>query len=124
MPRDNSEPHEGNVARLELLPGVVDAELLRLSGLLETATERLAKAIQQDASAESRWKKLEAASLLRSERKSEDLRRAEALDANAEAYTMALSARAVAEAMREKCRSLRNQLEALRTLAANLRAQT
>lgn len=119
MPRDSAaEPY---VAPMELLPATVDQELLRLSGLLDSVTKALARETQAAASAQGAWKRAEAHSLLRSERKSEDLRRAEALDANKDLYLEALTVEARRDALQERSRSLRTQIEALRTLCANLR---
>lgn len=110
------------VAPLELLPSTVDREILRLSGLLETVTERLANAIVHAGQAETDWKVAEARSILQSSLGSEERRKAEAIDAHTPLYTAAVRAEAMKEGLTEKARSIRARLEALRTLAANLRS--
>ena len=104
-----------------LSTGQIESEILRLSEALETGTEEYAVRIEAEANAEVKWKQCEATAMLRSDQKSEALRKAEAIQIHAEAHRDYRIAGARASAQAEVCRTLRAQLDSLRTLAANAR---
>ncbi len=101
----------------------VEGELMRLCDLLETTTEELAYRAQAAAEAEANHKGRWASEFLSAEG-TEQKRKAEA-DVVVHALFMQ---RKVTEGMyaatKEACGSLRAQLDALRTISANIRSQT
>lgn len=106
----------------------IEAQILRLSDELESETERYADLAQLAAETEADWKQAHATTVVAlassDQRTSMDVRRATAELDNAHLLRVWL----IAEARRATCRetliSLRARLDALRTLAANVRAQT
>ena len=101
----------------------IESEIARLCALLEATTDELARACEESAEREVAWKVAEAGALLRSDQKSAELRKAHALSQCRNEYGAHLRGCAMRDAMSEKCRTLRAQLDALRTLSANVRAQ-
>lgn len=97
---------------------------MRLSAVLEDATTEYAKAAETEAENEVAWKRAEANSLIQSEKQSEHLRKAEAMNVHAREFYGYKKAAAVKDAISEKLRTVRAQLDSLRTLSANLRQQT
>ena len=104
--------------------GQIESEILRLSRMLEANTDEHALAAEKEAAAEVNWKAEEAVSMLQSEQKSAGLREAEALVAHRELFAAYRASQAILGAITEKNRTLRAQLDALRTLSANVRSQT
>lgn len=102
----------------------VESEILRLSAMLEEATEQLAKAMEIEADAEVSFRIAEARAKLAATSKSVEDRKAEALVACETWYTAYTVAEARRDALAETCRTLRSRLDALRTLSANLRGQS
>ena len=109
---------------IQLTQGSVEGEILRLSAMLEEATEQLAKAMEEEASAEVDYRIAEARARLKSTAKSVEDRKCAALVECEAWYTCYVKAEAKREALAETCRTLRARLDALRTLSANLRGQT
>lgn len=105
-------------------PGRIDAELERLSAVLEERTETLAELSTTAAQAEVAFKLAKARALLRADGRNAGEREARALLAVQTEYTDHELAAARLHAQQELLRTLRAQLDALRTLAANVRAQT
>lgn len=101
----------------------IESEIARLCALLEATTDELAKASEASAEHEIAWKLAEASALLRSDQKSAELRKAGALVESRTQYANHVRADAVRDSIQEKCRTLRAQLDSLRTLSANVRAQ-
>ena len=106
-----------------LTQGQIETEIMRLADMLETVTDQLAKACEESAAAEVSWKCNEATAMLSSEQKSAELRKAEALTRCRREFAAHRGAEAVRDGLTEKCRTLRAQLDSLRTLSANVRAQ-
>lgn len=106
----------------------LESEIMRISDLLETATRELGTVSVEHANAEADYRFAYAQAFLKlrpeDERLTDKIREQRA----AEETTEAFRARRVAEAkqmhLQEKCRQLRAQLDALRTVSANVRAQT
>lgn len=107
-----------------LSQGQIESEILRLSDALEEQTNELARRLEAAAEAEVAWKQAEAIALLRSAMRSEHQRKAEALTINAEQHRAFRISDARSSATTEICRTLRAQLDSLRTLAANVRSQS
>ena len=101
----------------------IESEIARLSALLESTTDELAGRMEDAAAREVAWKVAEAGALLKSEQKSAELRKADALIHCRKEYGEHLSADALRDALSEKCRTVRAQLDALRSLNANVRVQ-
>lgn len=107
----------------QISPAEVEGEILRLSALLETVTEAQADLGMNAGEAEVAYKVAYAKAMLRA-----DGDTAKDREAQATIWTEAeLRGRKISEAMHsvnvEQCRTIRAQLDALRTLAANARAQ-
>lgn len=102
----------------------VEREILRLSARLEAATDEFSGRARMAAESEAVHKGKWAACFLTSEAKTEAQRKAEADIAVHDEYMR----RRIDESLKESCKeamsSLRAQLDALRTLSANIRAQT
>lgn len=107
-----------------LTQGQIESEILRLSGLLEASTDEHGRAAEEMAAAEVAWKAAEAVTVLHSEQTNESKRKAEALVAHREEFAEWRARQAVLDAITERNRTLRAQLDALRTLSANVRNQT
>lgn len=101
-------------------PARVDAEIERLVGLLEEATNEYAKLAREEAEARARRDIARAKAYFLAEGTIPE-REASALLAVEEEEFAYRRAEALADVQREKLRSLREQLGALRTIAANLR---
>lgn len=101
----------------------VEAEILRLSERLEVATDEYARLITLAAQAEVEWKRDWAKAVLRSNEGTVAQREAEAVLATVDALMQRKISEALAGAQKELAHSLRTQLSALQTLAANIRAQ-
>ena len=101
----------------------IENEIARLCALLEATTDELAKACELSAEREVAWKVAEASALLRSEQKSAELRKAQALSTCRNEYGAHLRGCAMRDALSEKCRTIRSQLDSLRSLNANVRVQ-
>lgn len=100
----------------------VEREILRVAGLLDHQVGEIAKRARAAASAEVDHKLAHAKALLRQEGGTVAEREARALIECAETYALHKGADAVLLAAQEAGRSLRAQIDALRTLAANQRA--
>ncbi len=103
--------------------GAIEEELMRLSASLEEETSKFAILAEDRAKKEARYKSEWAKSFLTSEgtiKKRESLSDYQNAD---ELYDYKI-ADALERAKREKLYSLRESMGALRTLAANVRAQT
>jgi len=101
----------------------IESEIARLCALLEATTDDLAKECERSAEREVAWKVAEAGALLRSEHKSAELRKAHALSLCRNEYGAHLRGCAMRDALTEKCRTIRSQLDSLRSLNANVRVQ-
>ena len=100
----------------------VESEILRLSGRLDWQVGEIGKRARAAAGAEVDHKLAFARALLEQEGGTVAEREAKALIACAETYALHKGADAVLLAAQEAGRSLRAQIDALRTLAANQRA--
>lgn len=101
----------------------VEAEILRLSARLEEATDEYARLITLAAEAEVNHKKEWAKATLRATGGTVAEREAEAVLATVDDLMQRKMSEALAGAQKELAHSLRTQLSALQTLAANIRAQ-
>lgn len=101
----------------------IESEIVRLSDLLERTTDELAGAMEKAAEHEVIWKAAEAGALLKSDQKSAELRKAESLVKCRAEFGEHKAADAIRDALSEKCRTIRAQLDALRSLNANVRTQ-
>lgn len=101
----------------------VEGELLRLMERLEQDTEELAFRAQQAAEAEANHKGRWASVFLQAEG-TESKRKAEADVVVHDLYLKRKVTEGLYLATRESCSSLRAQLDALRTISANIRSQT
>jgi hypothetical protein len=106
----------------------IENEIIRLEGILEDTTDEFAKVCQQAANAEATFRVSYAKSFVRYrlgvEKSSEKTAEAQA---TAECERELFDRRGLESQQRgleEKCRSLRASLDAVRTLSANVRAQT
>lgn len=101
----------------------VESEILRLSAKLERATDDLGQLLQDEAEAEVAHKRDWAAATLASNEGTVAQREAQATLKTVDALLARKITDALAAAQKELCHSLRAQLSALQTLAANIRAQ-
>ncbi len=101
----------------------VEAEINRLSQLLEEETEVFEQLAKDAAETEAAYKKAWWADFLHAEGPQKQ-RESMAGYKNAQLHEDALVADALKTAKRERLHSLRTQLDALRTIAANVREQT
>jgi hypothetical protein len=120
-------PKNGYAPR-HLVPGTstqvdVESEILRLSARLEEATDDLARLLVAEAEAEVQHKREWATSTLKSNEGTVAQREAHATLQTVDALVQRKITAALASAQKELCHSLRAQLSALQTLAANIRAQ-
>lgn len=104
-------------------PATVENEIRRLANKLEVKTDELADLFQAAADAEVVYRVEFAKALLRSQEKTVAEREADATVQCAALLTDRKCKEAVADAGRESCRSLRDQLNAVQSVGANLRAQ-
>lgn len=102
---------------------MIEGEIERLSGILEAKTDEYATLARGAATAEVDYKLAYARRYL-TVKGTVGEREALTLCEVAEPYRDKLIAHAVRDACSESMRSLRSQLSALQTLAANVRAQT
>ena len=101
----------------------VEDELVRLSDRLEESTHELAKHMQAYAQAEVNFKRAFAQTFVKAEG-AMDLREQIAVLETADERMAWRSAEALKDSTQELCRTYRNQIDALRTIGANVRAQT
>lgn len=101
----------------------IEKEGRRLALLLEHETEELAGRARTAAQADAEYKKTHAQELLRAEGPTVGEREAKATIASSDVYLERKIAEANQLVSIEKCRNLRAQLDWLRTIAANVRAQ-
>lgn len=99
----------------------VEAEIMRLCGLAERVTTELATRARDAAEADAEYKRVYARAFLVSEGKTVSDREAEATIATGDAYARRRSTEALLHAASEAGRNYRAQLEALRSVNANLR---
>jgi hypothetical protein len=106
--------------------GEIENEILRLSDLLEAQTHEYGQALNARAVAEADYRVQYARSFTkyRFEKLSEETSKQKATDEVGHLLVLRLSAEAKERFLEEQCRSLRAQLDAVRTLSANVRAQT
>lgn len=103
--------------------GRIDPELERLVGRLESATRRFGDLLQAAAEAEVSHKRSHAKALLAA-RGTVSERESQAVLVTADLFRERRIAEALAESQREYVRSLRWQIDGLRSLSASVRAQT
>lgn len=103
----------------------IENEIVRIGDLLEQATANLATDLETWANAEADYK-IAFAHAYRAcpDKTPEHLRRQIATEETKDDLRASLMGEAVKVAMQEKCRQLRAQLDAVRTLSANVRSQT
>lgn len=116
------------IPQTHLVPGRssqadVESEILRLSARLEQATDEYARLITLEAEAEVEYKKTHAQAVLQSNEGTVSQREAQAILKCADELVQRRISEALASAQKELLLSLRAQLNALQTLAANIRAQ-
>ncbi len=107
----------------QVTPQSVENEIRRLSARLESKTDELAVLLEQAAGADVAYKIESAKALLRSRAKTAGQREAEALIECADLYTTKRTSEAIADACREACRSTRDQISAVQTVANQLRSE-
>jgi hypothetical protein len=100
----------------------VEAEILRLSALLEKRTEEHAEYAEQAARTEAAHKAAYARTFLTVKAPTAKEREYIAEDQNADLFEQRKIAAALADSTLESCRSLRAQLSALQSIGANIRA--
>lgn len=105
-----------------LSPAEVDGEIMRISGRLDFQVGEIAKRSRHAAEAEVAYKLAHAKALLAQDEGTVDQRNARALLECAKEYAEHKGADAVLLAAQEAGRSLRAQIDALRTLSASQRA--
>lgn len=101
----------------------IEAEIVRLSGLCEKVTHELAQRARMSAEADAAFKREYAKAYLRSEAKTAGARDAQAVLATDEQYTAKRIAEALLQSATEAGRNYRAQLDALRSINANIRHQ-
>lgn len=101
----------------------VESEILRLSAKLEHATDDLAALLQTEAGAEVAHKRAMAKAMLEATGSTVSEREAQSILKCVDQLLDRRISEALASAQKELCHSLRAQLSALQTLAANIRAQ-
>lgn len=102
----------------------IEDEIMRLSGEMESATYEYATLSDEAAQAEVDYKLDNARELLKAEAPNQAARTAKALIQTREQFETHRIAEARLKAQAELLRTLHARLDALRTLAANLRSQT
>lgn len=115
-----------------LTQGDVERRIMELDDRLEVETLAYAERVEEAAIAEADWKgafarsvvRLAATAQPRTPEGSEATRKAKAEDENIGALRLYLIAEGRRSASRETLLSLRSQIDAVRTLAANIRSQT
>lgn len=106
-----------------LSPADIDTDILRLSRACEETTHDLAKASRRAATAVTRYKVEHAKAHLRAEGTVADREAHATVDTATELHDAEI-AKALEKAAQEAGRNYRAQLDALRTIAANLRPLT
>ena len=104
----------------------IENEIIRLSAILEDTTDEFAKIAVEAAGAEAHYRVEYAKSFARHRITGESEKTSEA-NATVECGELLKSRRGLEAQQRgleERCRSLRSSLDAVRTLSANVRAQT
>lgn len=108
--------------------GDIENEILRLSSLLEEQTREYGDRLKESSDHESAYRIAYARAFaqhrLGGEKLSEETCKQLATSECSELLTARLASEAVTRFLEEQCRSLRAQLDAVRTLSANVRAQT
>lgn len=99
----------------------VESEIVRLSGLCERVTHELSKRARESAEADSEYKRSHAQAFLMAQGKTVGDREAQAALECDEEYTRRKIAEALLLAAQEAGRNYRAQLDALRSINANLR---
>jgi hypothetical protein len=107
-----------------LTQGHVENEILRLVALLEDRTEELAGYAREAAEAEAEHKRLYAVHFLEQQEGTDAKKKYVADVATSPAFTRRKLAEAVYESCKQSILSLRAQIDSLRTVSANIRAQT
>jgi ribosomal protein L10 len=107
-----------------LTPVDVERELLRLCKLLEAATYEFADMAKESAVADAEYKSANARARLQAKGLTVGEKEAEATIATEKEYMRRRVSESIADSQRELCRSLRSQLDAVRSIGANLRSQT
>lgn len=105
-----------------ITPADVEAEIVRLSALLDTATTEIARRARDAAEKHVAYKRSEAVAYLHASGSIPE-RKAQALTATADEFLASEVADARVLAAREAAHNTRSQLDALRSVAANVRAQ-
>ncbi len=108
---------------MTVTPSSVEKEIRRLAHKLESKTDDLAVSFKEAADAEVVYKVEYAKALLLSDLKTVAEREADATVKCERLLTDRKCKEAVADAARESVRSLRDQLNAVQSVGANLRAQ-
>lgn len=108
---------------MTVTPDKVEDEIRRLSRKLEAKTDELAEVFQSAADAEVAYRVEFAKALLRSQEKTVAEREADAMVQCAALLMDRKGKEAVADAAREAARSLRDQINAVQSISANLRAE-
>jgi hypothetical protein len=101
----------------------VEAEILRLMGELETKTEGLAELATNAAETSVNFKVAKAEAFLEAEG-TMDVRNARSITATKDDALLAEHSLAIYAAAKEGLNTLRVQIDALRTISANVRGQT
>lgn len=101
----------------------IEHEIIRLTAVLEEETERYAVLIEDASKKESRYKAEFAKAYLNAQGSIEERRQWSEYQCADESYSYRI-ADALAKASKESMNSIRTNLSALQTLAANIRAQT
>lgn len=104
----------------------IETEIIRLEGVLEDTTDEFAKIVVRAAAAEATYRVgyAKAFARFRLTGSSEKTADAEAVSECERELHERKSLEAQQRGLEEKCRSLRASLDAVRTLSANVRAQT
>ena len=105
----------------------VENEILRLSSILETTTEEFRDQLVTSAKAQNEYRREYAKAFVQhrlSDKMSEKTSEQQAILDVEELLAFRLHHEALARGLEEKCRSLREQIGGVRTLSANVRAQT
>src|SRR5262245_39253084 len=104
----------------------IENEIIRLEGILEEKTDEFAEVVVKAARAEATYR-VEYAKAFARYRMAGDSEKTSEAKATIEAGELLMERRskeAQQRGLEEKCRSLRSSLDAVRTLSANVRAQT
>ncbi len=108
---------------MTITPRVIDDELRRLAHKLESRTDDLAELFNAASEAEAAYRVAFAKALLRSEEKTVARQEADALLKCERLFIDRKCKEAVADAGRESVRSMRDQITAVQSVGANMRAE-